>query len=172
MLTPRPATLADADAVTALLQASYPRLLAGAYDAELLDRALPLMTRANPRLLASGTYFVVDGEQALLGAGGVTLDEPGTGRLIPGLAHLRHFATAPTALRRGVGRALVRACATVAAEAGARTLEAWSTLPAVPFYEASGLQVVERFDVPFTADLAFPSVRMRGDLSAILGGPR
>src|SRR3954471_12267580 len=46
---------ADSDAVSALLLASYSILLAAHYDSGALSQALPLMTRANPTLLASGT---------------------------------------------------------------------------------------------------------------------
>lgn len=54
----RPATPEDAEAVTNLLAAAYPMLLAPSYEAELLARALPLMTRANPALLRSGAYYL------------------------------------------------------------------------------------------------------------------
>jgi hypothetical protein len=56
----RIARFADSDAVGALLVASYSSLLAARYDGDVLDRALPHLTRANPILLASGTYYVAE----------------------------------------------------------------------------------------------------------------
>jgi len=52
----RTASLEDAEAVSALLQASYPSLMALGYDPVLFARALPLLTKANPALLSSGTW--------------------------------------------------------------------------------------------------------------------
>jgi len=66
----RPATPADATTVTGILAASYPALMRGAYPDSLLERALPLITRANPALLESGTYHLAlaeDGEAVACG---------------------------------------------------------------------------------------------------------
>lgn len=57
---------ADNDAVAALLLASYSRLLSGHYDKNTLSHALPYLTAANPSLLASGTYYVVERESGRL----------------------------------------------------------------------------------------------------------
>jgi hypothetical protein len=51
-------TTGDAEAVTSVLAASYPDLMASAYDDAVLQQALPAMTRVNPKLLGSGTYYV------------------------------------------------------------------------------------------------------------------
>src|SRR4051812_16811611 len=86
----------DFDAVTALLVASYSSLLAAHYDSNTLSRALPYLTAANPTLLASDTYYVVEGELGrLVGCGGWTAAEPGSGKIIEGEAHIRHLATHP-----------------------------------------------------------------------------
>lgn len=50
----RVATVGDDREVSTLLDASYSTLLRGHYKNELLIVALPLMTKANPHLLASG----------------------------------------------------------------------------------------------------------------------
>ncbi|MBA4174894.1 MAG: GNAT family N-acetyltransferase, partial [Hyphomicrobium sp.] len=55
-LSIRVATPEDREAVTRLLQRSYPALMAGSYEPAVLAAALPLMTQANPALLASGTF--------------------------------------------------------------------------------------------------------------------
>lgn len=57
----RTATPDDRAAVSDLLDQSYRVLMAGAYPADLLAQALPLITKANPVLLAAfsaGTVFV------------------------------------------------------------------------------------------------------------------
>jgi GNAT superfamily N-acetyltransferase len=99
---------ADAEAVTALLAASYPALLAAAYTADVLAATLPLMTKANPRLLASGTYYVAEADGgSLAGCGGWTAEMPGSGEVVPGVGHIRHFATHPQWTRRGVASAML-----------------------------------------------------------------
>jgi hypothetical protein len=57
----RVARPADSGAVSALLVASYSSLLGAHYDSYTLGRALPIMTKANPTLLAFGTYYVRGG---------------------------------------------------------------------------------------------------------------
>ena len=67
----RIATPTDSDAVSALLVASYSTLLAACYDSDMLASALPYLTKANPTLLACGTYYVVESESGnLVGCGG------------------------------------------------------------------------------------------------------
>jgi hypothetical protein len=63
---------------------------------DLLGRALPFMTSANPILLASGTYYIAEREPGhLVGCGGWTAARPGSGEIIEAEAHIRHFATHP-----------------------------------------------------------------------------
>ena len=94
-----PGDLAELDA---LFARSYPKLLKADYPPSVLVTALPLISRANPALLASGTYFVAEENGTILGAGGWTRDrrEAQTG-------HVRHLVTDDRALRRGVGRAIM-----------------------------------------------------------------
>ena len=107
----RVANPGDDKSVSALLSASYPVLLAQDYDPDLLSAALPLMTNANPRLLASGTYYVaVTGDGSIIGCGGWTAEAPGGGESTPGVGHIRHFAVHPDWTRRGVGLALLNRC--------------------------------------------------------------
>jgi hypothetical protein len=56
-------TVRDLPRIDALLSESYPALLKPDYPPSVLVTALPLIARANPSLLRSGTYFVAeDGE--------------------------------------------------------------------------------------------------------------
>lgn len=153
---------ADAAAVTALLAACYPRLMASAYPPAVLAVALPLMTRANPALLASGSYYLAEGaDGALLGCGGWTPDRPGRGDVRPGLAHIRHFATHPTATGQGIGRALFTRCLADATAAGFDRFECYASLNAVGFYAALGFIEAERTAVAMGDGIAFPCVLMR-----------
>ncbi len=144
----RVATTADAVAVSEVLAASYGELLTADYDAAVLARALPLMSKANPVLLESGRYYVAEtADGRIIGAGGWSVERPGSTEVIDGLAHVRHFATDPRWIGRGVATAILTRCSNDAAAAGARTMEAYSTLSAVNFYQALGFVTVGTFDV-------------------------
>jgi GNAT superfamily N-acetyltransferase len=158
----RAATPGDGEAVSALLEASYPQLLAPDYDPRLLVAALPLMTKANPRLLASGTYYVAEsGSDAVVGCGGWTVEAPGGGGSRPGVGHIRHFAIHPEWTRRGIGRALLDRCVEEARARGVGNLECFSTLTAEAFYRAAGFVTVGPINVPMSPTIALPSVHMR-----------
>jgi GNAT superfamily N-acetyltransferase len=156
----RPAVPGDVAAVGALLAASYPALLAPHYPAQTLAAALPRMTRANPALLACGTWYVAQAEDALIGCGGWTLAPPGRRRAWRlDEAHLRHFATHPDWTRRGVGAALLSRSVTVARAAGVRRMWCDSSLAAVSFYAAQGFAPLRRTTLPI-AGAEFAAVRM------------
>ena len=158
----RTARSTDKDAVSALLDASYSYLLAGSYDRGVLSLALPYMVKANLTLLASGTYYVAETEPSILiGCGGWTAAKPGSGEIIEGEAHIRHFAIHPEWTRRGIGKALLARCISDARSIGIRRLHCFSTLNAEPFYRASGFQTIGLIDVPMGPTIAFPAVLMQ-----------
>lgn len=156
----------DFEAVGALVLASFSRLLSDHYDREILDRALPFLTRANMMLLASGTYYVAQSATGeLLGCGGWTPARPGSDDVIPGQGHIRHFATHPEWLGRGIGTSLLIRCFADAAP-HARSLYCYSTLNAEPFYRSCGFEAVEPIEVPFGPDVKFPAILMRRELES------
>ena len=160
-LTIRVATPRDADAVGALLRDSYPVLMRPAYG-EALSAVLDVMVRANPELLASGSYYVAESEHGrIVGAGGWTRERPGDGAVEPAHAHLRHFATHPRWCRRGVARRIYERCEVRAREAGIRCLECYSSLNAVAFYAALGFETVARIDVSMGEGRSLAGVLMR-----------
>lgn len=167
-LTLRLATSLDLGAVDALLARCYPRLLAADYAPSVRVTALPIIARAQPLLLASGRYWLALGDDGrLLGAGGWSLGAPratGPGPRSPLTAHVRHVATDPDALRRGVGRTILMRCIDGARAAGAQRMECLSTRMAVPFYAALGFRGAEEVTVPLAPGIAFPAVRMGRDL--------
>lgn len=134
----------DADAVSRLLLASYSAMLPSAYPVDLLARILPVMTRAQPALLASGRSFLAERDGEIVGYGGWSAEEPGSREVRSGLGHLRHFAVHPTSARQGVARGIVQACAGQALADDRRHWRVLASLNAVPFYRALGLEALRQ----------------------------
>ncbi len=154
----------DAAAVEHVLKSSYPALMALAYDAGLLARALPIITRSNPKLLGSGKYYLCQADGEAVGCGGWSFEEPGTADIEQGLAHIRHFGTARNWIGRGIGRLIYGRCEKQARAAGVRVFECYSSLNGEAFYAALGFSRIARIDVPIGPDLLLPSTRMRRTL--------
>ncbi|GGX50712.1 N-acetyltransferase [Tateyamaria omphalii] len=155
----RPSTSRDLAAVDALLSRTYPKLLKADYPPSVLVTALPIISRARPELLSCGTYYVVEEDDRILGAGGWTPDKADRS-----LGHIRHVVTDDRALRRGVGRSLMECSFDVARRRGVARMECWATRTAVPFYEAVGFRVIGPIDVPLAGGIVFPSLRMIQEL--------
>ncbi len=164
MVQVRIAEQGDIGAVDALLMRAYPRLLRDDYEADLLARALPVISRAQPELVTCGTYWVVEDKGAFVGAGGWTPETPGTGRVVTGIGHIRHVVTDDRAVRRGVGRALMGHVVAQAKMHGIEQLQCFSTLTAVGFYEAMGFVQCGGRVIPLGPDLGFPSMDMTRDI--------
>ncbi len=160
MFTIRPGTKQDIAAVDAMMAQSYPRLLAADYPPSVLVRALPLIARAQPALITSGTYYVAEEGARILGAGGWTRAAPGSGEEVPGQAHIRHVSTDHRALRRGVARAVLTHVLSEAREAGVHRMHCLSTRTAAPFYEAMGFAGRDEVSVQMAPGIAFPAVEM------------
>lgn len=156
----RPTTIADLSAVDTLLARSYPKLLKADYAPSVLVLALPIIAKAQPKLLGCGTYYVVEENAAILGAGGWTRDtRDGT------LGHIRHVATDDRHLRRGIARTIISHCFDRARLAGVQQMECWSTLSAEKFYQSLGFETMGPLDVPLEGGISFPSLRMRMSLA-------
>lgn len=155
-LTIRATRKADLAAVDALLSRSFPKLLKEAYPPSVLVTALPLISKAQPKLVTSGTYYGVWDDDRLVGVGGWSRD-----RLERSLGHVRHVGTDHSVTRRGVGRLLLTHLLDTAREANLREMECWSTHNAVPFYASCGFEEIGPIDVPLQPGITFSSVRMR-----------
>ena len=161
----RVATNEDMAAVVAVLGPSYAELMAPAYPAELLARALPLITRPNPRLLTSGCYYLVEAETGEpAGCGGWSPNPPDRIDDDPERAHIRHFATHPAWLRRGVGRMLYERCEAEARAAGFTLFECYASLNGEGFYAALGFHRLGPMETPMPNGIRFPAVRMERSL--------
>ena len=155
----RAATLDDAAAVGAVLNPSYARLMRGAYPDDMLELALPRITRANPELLESGRYYLAESDEGdAMACGGWSDHAPGAGP--DGHAHIRHFATHPDWTGRGAGRAIYEKCAAEAAAAGFGGFVCFASLNGEGFYAALGFRRVKEIRVPMGPGLRFPSVLM------------
>jgi GNAT superfamily N-acetyltransferase len=172
----RPASPDDEREVTRLLQASYGTLLANDYSSDVLDKAMPLISRANPLLLRCPTWFVVEHPETrqIVGCGGWTPHSPGsnassTEKSTPNskiTPHLRHFATDPAFARQGIASALWRQVVeSLRRELGPASssieMEVYSTLTAVPFYESCGFIKEQETTVQLSPDCPFPCWLMK-----------
>jgi len=161
-VTIRQTTIEDDAHVGTLLTACYPTLMATHYVPEILAVALPLMTRANPSLLRSGTFYVAEtADHQIVGCGGWTKGRPDTGEVIKGLAHIRHFATHPDWTGNGIGRALYDTCAFDANRAGTTRFECYASLNAQNFYAVLGFELIEKMTVPLRPGLDFDAMHMQ-----------
>jgi N-acetylglutamate synthase-like GNAT family acetyltransferase len=162
----RVATPADFDAVGTLLSMSYPKLLADHYDRDTLIRALPILTKPNPTLLASGTYYVAESAPGhLVGCGGWATKGPRSDVVVEREAHIRHFATHPAWVQRGIATSLLDRCFSDARLSGVRKLHCISSLNAEAFYRAHGFDTVEPIDLPLEPGLTIRCVLMSSELA-------
>jgi N-acetylglutamate synthase-like GNAT family acetyltransferase len=164
----RPASLDDRQAVSDLFAQSYPDLLPQDYEEAVLMDALPLITKARASLLACGTYFVAECAEtdAIVGAGGWTDLSPSRGVSGTDLGHVRHVATRPDWLRRGVARSLIDVSLASAEAHGMRQMSCMSTYTARPFYEAMGFEETTEVELTLAPGVHFPAVQMRRILCA------
>jgi GNAT superfamily N-acetyltransferase len=154
-LSVRATRSSDLSAVDALLARSYPRLLKDAYAPSVLVTALPLISRAQPKLVACGTYYGAWDGDRLVGVGGWTQDPVSRVR-----GHVRHVATDERVTRRGVGRTLLGHVLDTARDAGLREMVCMSTRNAVAFYGSLGFHEIGPIDVALQPGITFPCMRM------------
>jgi len=122
--------------------------------------ALPLISRAQPQLISSGTYYVAEDEAGrLVGAGGWTRSPRRRD-----IGQVRHVVTDHRLTRKGIGRALMTHIFKTARAAGIGHLQCQSTRTAVPFYAACGFRELGPIEVPLRPRIAFPAVAMERDL--------
>jgi N-acetylglutamate synthase-like GNAT family acetyltransferase len=155
----------DEAAVTVLLEASYGQLLTNAYGQALASALFPVIAKAKPELLASGSYYVaVTSAGQAIGAGGWTRERPGAGDVDEDLGHIRHVATHPDWTGQGVGRALIDHVVCDAKAKGIKRFECYASLNSVDFYTRLGFVKVRPIDIPVGEDLIMPSLLMERTL--------
>jgi GNAT superfamily N-acetyltransferase len=159
-ITIRKSRPADLPAADALFAESYPVLLRDDYPPSVRVLALPLISRAQPQLISSGTYYVAEDEAGrLVGAGGWTRSPRRRD-----IGQVRHVVTHHRLTRKGIGGALMTHIFKTARAAGIGHLQCQSTRTAVPFYAACGFRELGPIEVPLRPGIAFPAVAMERDL--------
>lgn len=170
----------DVGAISALIERSVAALSLGYYTPEQIVSSTRYVFGVDTQLIADGTYYVVEHDGTLVGAGGWShrrtlfggdqMKAARDGRdamLDPSVspARIRAFFVDPQWARRGLGRLLFGACEHAAAQHGFRAFELVATLPGEPLYAALGFMVDERFDVALPDGVALPVARMTRPIS-------
>ena len=175
-LTHRLATLADVQALTAVMDAAIQELQAAFLTPEQIAASRAIMG-LDTQLIEDGTYFIVEADGRIAGCGGwsrrATLyggdHSPGrdAALLDPArdAARVRAMYTHPAFARRGVGRKIIELCEAAATTAGFRRVELVGTMAGEPLYAVCGYQAVERFEDD-RGGAVVPLVRMRKALSS------
>jgi N-acetylglutamate synthase-like GNAT family acetyltransferase len=123
------------------------------------------MTKANPTLLDSGTFYLAELTTGLLvGCGGWTREIPGTTTIEPGVGHVRHVAVHPNWTRHGIGRAILNVCERAGRAAGVRAFDCYSSLNAVEFYAALDFKRISEMEIAFSPEVALRTVLMRREI--------
>ena len=175
--TLRLATPADAPAIEALIARSVHGLQAADYTQAQRDAAVGQVFLVDHGLIEDGTYFVVDANVELAGAGGWSTRRALHGghvhgdtgeRIDPAAdpARIRAYFVHPDFARKGVGSMILKACEEAAAAAGFTRTTLGATLTGVPFYEARGYVAGEREEVPLPDGGALTVVHMDKTISS------
>ena len=153
----RPSDLA---AVDALFARSYPVLLKGDYPPSTWVLAMPVLARANPALLRSGTYHVAEDEDgAVIGAGGWSHGGP-RGARRAGVGNIRHVVVDHRHVRQGIATGIMARVVSQARAAGIGLLDCLSTRPGVALYRTLGFREVGPVEVNLRPGITFPTTRM------------
>jgi N-acetylglutamate synthase-like GNAT family acetyltransferase len=165
MIQIRPTNLTDENAINELLLYSFPEMMAGIYEQSLLKHAIPIISKSRPELLKSGTFFLASSESNnVIGCGGWTIENPTNKEINNKIGHIRHFATHPDYIRKGVARKIYKTCRIQAKEKNIEFFECFSTLNAEKFYQSLGFETIKSTSVPLTEEIMFPCLLMRQSL--------
>jgi GNAT superfamily N-acetyltransferase len=168
----RPATLAEAPYLEAVIERSVRGLQANDYTQQQIEGALGTALGLDRQLIRDGTYLVAERAGRIVGCGGWSRRRTLFGAdavstrddsdLVPGVdaAKIRAFFIEPDCARQGIGTAILRACERAATAAGFTALEMGATLTGVALYLHHGYAAGERLSVPLPNGAALPIVRM------------
>lgn len=169
----RPARLEDIPALARLVEVSVRRLGGRDYNPQQIESSLKYVFGVDTRLLIEdGTYYVVEIDGQIVGAGGwsrrkaiVGSDQTQGGKdnlLDPRQepAKIRAFYVHPDWARQGIGRHMMSVCQAAARQAGFTRLELLSTLTGIPLYIACGFNRGERVELKMPDGVVLPAVKM------------
>lgn len=151
----------DIPAIAALIPLAVRELSKPFYSEREIERAVAHVFGVDRQLIADRTYFAVESNNQIVGAGGwskrktmfggdqTSFKEAGDPQLDPktDAARIRAFYVHPDFARRGIGKAILRECERAAFEAGFSRLELIATLPGEPLYRACGYEPIEPFNI-------------------------
>jgi GNAT superfamily N-acetyltransferase len=178
----RLASSADVPALHELIDRSVRVLQRADYSAEQLEAALGTVYGVDTQLIADGTYYVVDIENAasermIAACGGWSMRKTLYGSdhgpyrdselLDPAhdAAKIRAFFVDPDWVRRGFATLILEACEEAAYARGFRRFEMGATLTGVPMYAARGYTKDEVIEAPLPNGQALTVVRMSKTLA-------
>lgn len=169
----RLATLEDVAALRTLVDASIRGLGAHDYDPEQIESSLQHLFGVDTLLIEDGTYYIVEDESTLVGAGGwsrrktpfggdqmeavqdADFRDPATDPAV-----IRAFYVHPDWARRGIGRRLMEVCEAAARHEGFETFELVATLTGRPLYAAHGFREVESITIELPDGAVLDAVKM------------
>ena len=170
--TLRVASLADEDAIGALMKESIRSIFPRFYDRRQTESAIRYIGDVDRTLVADGTYFVLESEGEVVGCGGWSrrnLLYTGSGHsdsdarlLDPHTepARVRAMFVRSDWTRRGLGRRILEECETAAREEEFVQLALMATLPGVPLYAAYGFRPHEEVEITMPDGIALACVSM------------
>jgi GNAT superfamily N-acetyltransferase len=172
----RPATTADIPVLRELIDRSVRELQREDYSTEQLEAALGTVYGVDTQLIADGTYYVVEVDNAgatmIAACGGWSMRKTLYGSdhgpyrdsevLDPALdaAKIRAFFVHPNWVRRGLATLILKACEDAACARGFRRFEMGATLTGVPMYTARGYTKDAILEAPLPNGLSLTVVRM------------
>jgi GNAT superfamily N-acetyltransferase len=172
----RAATPDDVPAAQTVIAASARALQLGDYTATQIESAIAHVYGVDSRLVADGTYLVVDdvGESGtrIAGCGGWSKrrtlyggdnwKEREDDLLDPAIeaAKIRAFFIHPDYARRGIGTMLLSVCENAAQASGFTRFEAGATLTGVKLFAARGYVAIDEIQLPLEENVTIRVVRM------------
>jgi len=173
----RKATMADVDAIEAVMRDSLVGLSSRTYDPVQVQSSLAFVGHVDEWLIEDGTYFVAEANGSIVGCGGWSRRRKlyrGSGSagsdaalLDPGsdAARVRAMFVATSWARRGIARAILDASERAARAEGFQRLELMSMMSAVEMYHACGYLRGEDVAAKLEDGTDYPLVRMTKELA-------
>lgn len=170
--------MADVPALRELIGLSVRGLSVGFYTDAQVEAAMTNVFGVDTQLIADGTYYVIDGPEGPVAAGGWSarrtlyggdqLKQADDPMLDPAAdaARIRAFFVHPDWARRGLARQLYAACERAAAAASFRRFELMATLPGEPLYRALGFTPIEQVVLTLGQAVTVRFVRMTRRIDA------
>jgi len=169
----RLARLSDILALDLLIPLSVRTLQVGHYTEAQREAAIGPIFGVDRQLIEDGTYFVAEtAADQIVGCGGWSKRKAKFGShalrtesnplIDPAVdaPRIRAFFVHPDYARRGMGRAILKACEKAIIQAGYNRAEIAATLTGEPLYVSAGYLVTERFNIPLSNGLPLPCVRL------------